>query len=77
MSNRVVSADQLIDQLWGDHSARLRHDRFAGSRLAAAQGARRRRPVIVTRPPGYLIQLEPDQLDLHRFEHLLERPTAT
>ena len=27
--------------------------------------------LIVTRPPGYLIRLERDQLDLHRFEHLL------
>jgi DNA-binding SARP family transcriptional activator/nucleotide-binding universal stress UspA family protein len=28
---------------------------------------------LVTRPPGYVLELEPDELDLARFEHLVER----
>src|SRR5207249_8983242 len=28
--------------------------------------------VLVTRSPGYLLRVEPGELDLHRFEHLVE-----
>ena len=28
--------------------------------------------MIVTKPPGYLLELTPEQLDLHRFERLVE-----
>src|SRR5262249_9666247 len=31
---------------------------------------------IVTRPPGYLIRVEPDELDLVRFERLSDEGTA-
>jgi DNA-binding SARP family transcriptional activator/ABC-type transport system substrate-binding protein len=31
---------------------------------------------LVTRSPGYVLQLEPDQLDLHRFERLREEARA-
>jgi Bacterial transcriptional activator domain len=32
--------------------------------------------MLITRPPGYILQLEPQQLDLHRFEGLVEEPDA-
>jgi DNA-binding SARP family transcriptional activator len=69
-ANEVVPADRLIDELWGAdpprtaanalqvHVSRLR-------RLLAAED------VVVTREPGYLIRVEPDELDLLRFEQLL------
>ena len=38
----VVSADRLIDELWGDRPARHRRQGAAGARLPAAAGARRR-----------------------------------
>ena len=34
------------------------------------------REVLVTRAPGYALELEPDQLDLHRFERLLGEGSA-
>ena len=78
-ANQVVSTDRLIDELWGD-----RPPKTAGHALqvfvsdlrralgapAASEGAG---PRIVTRAPGYLIEVEPGQLDLHRFERLAEQ----
>ena len=70
-ANRVVTADQLIDQLWGESppssGTTALQVRVSQLRKTLGDGG----SLIVTRPPGYLIRLERDQLDLHRFEHLL------
>ena len=70
-ANRVVSVDQLIDHLWGEtppsSGATALQVRVSQLRKALGDGG----SLIVTRPPGYLIQIQRDQLDLHRFEHLL------
>ena len=70
-ANEVVSTDRLIDELWGEqppkaatnalqyHVSRLR-------KLLASSEA------IVTKEPGYLIRVGPDELDLLRFERLVE-----
>ena len=60
----------------GRAAARVGGDGAAGVRLAAAQAARSGRvrsdrELLVTRAPGYVLQVEPDQLDLRRFERLL------
>jgi YVTN family beta-propeller protein len=79
-ANEVVSSDRLIDELWGDHPppsaakslqvhvSRLRQslDRGGGSGPDS---------VILTRGGGYLIQLQPDELDRTRFESLLDEGT--
>jgi DNA-binding SARP family transcriptional activator len=71
--NRVVSGDRLSDLLWGDHppasGATALQVRISQLRKGLGEGG----AVIVTRAPGYLIWLEPGQLDLHRFELLVER----
>jgi DNA-binding SARP family transcriptional activator len=70
--NRVVSSDQLIDLLWGDEPP------ASGSTALQVRVSQLRKALggagahIVTRPPGYLIQLEREQFDLHRFELLVE-----
>ena len=51
--------------------ARARGGRAAGQRLAAAEGAAGGR-ARTTRPPGYVVRVEPDALDLHRFERLVD-----
>jgi DNA-binding SARP family transcriptional activator len=69
--NEVVSADRLIDELWGEHGP--------GSGRTALQVlvSKLRRALgdagapLITRPPGYVMRLEREQLDLHRFEQLL------
>jgi DNA-binding SARP family transcriptional activator len=69
-ANEVVSADRLIDELWGDSppgtAANVLQGYVSHLRKALGPGA------IATRAPGYAIELEPGQLDLHRFEALVE-----
>jgi DNA-binding SARP family transcriptional activator len=64
-----VSVDRLIDELWGaSPPATARKSvqvRVAGLRRAV------RGDVLLTRGDAYLVRLEPNQLDLQRFEHLL------
>jgi predicted ATPase/DNA-binding SARP family transcriptional activator len=68
--NEVVPADRLIDELWGEDSP---EDAAAAlrvnvSRLRKALAG----DVLTTRSPGYVLRVEPDALDLHRFERLVD-----
>lgn len=68
--NELVPADRLIDDLWGEDSpadaaAALRVN---VSRLRKALS----QDVLTTRAPGYVLRVEPDELDLHRFERLVD-----
>ena len=69
-ANEVVSTDRLIDDLWGEAPPRtaLNTLQYYVSQLRKLLGAER----IVTQPPGYLIRVEADELDLARFERLVE-----
>jgi DNA-binding SARP family transcriptional activator len=64
-----VSVDRLIDELWDDSppptARKSVQVRVAGLRRALGGG------VLLTRGDAYLVWLEPNQLDLHRFEQLL------
>ena len=73
-ANQVVATDRLIDQLWGDEAPETVKVILQGyiSSLRKALGA----GMIVTRAPGYAIQVEAELLDLHRFESLLARARA-
>lgn len=68
--NEVVPADRLIDELWGEDSPQSAAAalRVNVSRLRKALP----QDVLTTRSPGYVIRVEPDQLDLHRFERLVD-----
>ena len=73
-AGEVVSVDRLIDELWGDeppataaHTIQVFVSRL---RKALEQGGFSR---LRTRAPGYVVDLEPDELDLARFERLVER----
>jgi DNA-binding SARP family transcriptional activator len=70
--NEVVSTDRLIDEVWGGDApptaAKVLHVYVSQLRKALdPEGGRR---VIVTRPPGYTIQLAAGELDVQRFERL-------
>jgi DNA-binding SARP family transcriptional activator len=69
-ANEVVSTDRLIDDLWGEAPPRtaLNTLQYYVSQLRKLLGADR----IVTQPPGYAIRVEPDELDLARFEGLVQ-----
>jgi DNA-binding SARP family transcriptional activator len=69
-ANEVVPADRLIDELWGEDSP---EDAAAALRVNVSR-LRKALPqdVLATRSPGYLVRVEPDALDLHRFERLVD-----
>jgi predicted ATPase/DNA-binding SARP family transcriptional activator len=68
----VVSADRLIDVLWGEDPPAT-----AGKALQVYVSQLRRAlgdaNPIITRANGYAVELEPGQLDLDRFEALVEQ----
>jgi DNA-binding SARP family transcriptional activator/ABC-type transport system substrate-binding protein len=78
-ANEVVSSDRLIEELWGEQppqaAATALHGHVSRLRkLLGGDGSSER--LLVTRPPGYMLQLEPEQLDLHRFERLRDEARA-
>ncbi|WP_460405939.1 BTAD domain-containing putative transcriptional regulator, partial [Actinophytocola sediminis] len=68
---RVVSADRLIDDLWGAALPANPADALQTvvSRLRRAIGA----GLVVRRPPGYLLDVPPDAVDSGRFAGLADR----
>ena len=74
-ANEVVSTDRLIDELWGDappkSAANMVQGYVSHLRDALEPGrARGEHQLLVSRPPGYALQIRPDQLDAERFERL-------
>ena len=91
-AGEVVSVDRLADLLWGDdqpdhpagalHSqvARLRQALRAGGAAVAGGdqggGPGGERGWLLTRPPGYLLAVRPEEVDAGRFERLLAEADA-
>lgn len=69
-ANEVVSRDRLIDELWGEDPPKAAANVLQTyvSHLRKVIGAE----TLVTRAPGYAIEIAPGQLDLHNFERLVE-----
>jgi len=87
-SNRVVSRDRLVGELFADLSPNsadhaLRNQISRLRKVLSATGVDP--PRLVAQPPGYLLRVEPEELDLEDFEGLFAegrealaggRPTA-
>src|SRR5438132_1643080 len=73
-ANDVVSSDRLVEALWGERPPAKALNALHGhvSALRKGLGAER----IETRAPGYLLLVEPGELDADRFEHLLAASRA-
>jgi len=72
--NRVVPADDLIDQLWGEDppdTARKTLQSYV-THLRRALGPDR----FEWRAPGYVLHLDPQELDAARFESLVQEAKA-
>ncbi len=75
-ANEVVSTDRLFEILWGAQppvtAANTLQTYVSHLRSALEPDRARRGPsrLIVTREPGYILVVEPDQIDAARFERL-------
>jgi DNA-binding SARP family transcriptional activator len=69
-ANEVVPADRLVDELWGEDSP---EDGAAALRVNVSR-LRKALPegVLTTRSRGYVVRVAADQLDLDRFERLVD-----
>jgi DNA-binding SARP family transcriptional activator len=73
-AGRVVSADRLVEELWPEqppgtagHAVQV-----YVSQLRKALGA----DAISTQRPGYVLVLDPEHIDVHRFERLADEGRA-
>ena len=68
-AGRVVPTEVMVDRLWGEEPPRTAITSLQNtiSRLRKLLGADR----LLTKPPGYAVCVEPDELDLARFEGLV------
>src|SRR3954466_5327412 len=69
-AGRAVSADQLVDGLWGPESSAAARNGLQGlvSKLRRALGSA---SLVATRGGGYALEVPAEAVDLHRFEHLV------
>jgi DNA-binding SARP family transcriptional activator len=71
-ANQAVSSDRLIEELWPGEAPESHAGALQASvsrlRKALGPGAE----LLVTLPTGYVIKLAPGQLDLDRFERLVQ-----
>ena len=69
-ANRVVSRDELIDELLSDQPAGSaeRMLRVQVSRLRKVLADGDSQPRLLAQPPGYLLRVEHGELDLHAFD---------
>ncbi len=73
-ANRVAARERLIDDLWGDRAPETATTALQGyvSALRKTVGPER----IITHAPGYLLRVDPEAVDLGRFERLTREGRA-
>ncbi len=73
-ANELVPSDRLIDELWAERppptAAKILQNAVSQLRKALGDGR------LLTRPPGYVLRVEPGELDLEQFDRLAERGRA-
>jgi DNA-binding SARP family transcriptional activator len=77
-ANEVVSTDRLIDELWGAEAPQTaaKSLQVHVSQLRKVLEPNRRSgeagELLCTQSPGYLLRLDPEQLDIERFKRLYD-----
>jgi DNA-binding SARP family transcriptional activator len=68
--NRVVSTDRIIDSLWGEEPPKTAATSLQNfvSQLRKLLGPE----TLLTKPPGYELRLEQEQLDFEQFRRLVD-----
>jgi DNA-binding SARP family transcriptional activator len=71
-SGETISVDRMVDEIWGDSppptAGKIAKNAISQLRTAIGHGD----DVIRTEAGGYVLHLEPDALDAHRFEALVQ-----
>ena len=71
----TLSSDRLIDELWGEEppatAAKTLQVHVSRLRKALASGSGGATDMVVTSPHGYGLEIDPEQVDAHRFERML------
>jgi DNA-binding SARP family transcriptional activator/Flp pilus assembly protein TadD len=72
-ANQVLAAERLIDLLWGGRPPATARNTLQTlvRRLRRQLAPDEATGPLLTQPPGYLLRVDPDRLDLARFERLL------
>ncbi|MEX5720773.1 ATP-binding protein [Geodermatophilus maliterrae] len=72
-TGRVLAVPALVDALWGEELPANPGNALQGrvSKLRRALAVAGLADVLVTRPPGYLLDVDPAQVDALRFAHLV------
>ncbi|MEU7060688.1 BTAD domain-containing putative transcriptional regulator [Streptomyces sp. NPDC046197] len=79
---QVVRADQLVDELWGEHPPRRPHATLQTymshlrRALTSKRGPDKTAAPLHYRAPGYVLTLEAGAVDLYRFDQLVARGQA-
>jgi DNA-binding SARP family transcriptional activator/tetratricopeptide (TPR) repeat protein len=72
-ANEVVSRDRLLHELWGEDppetAPKMIQIYVSRLRKILEQGAATR--ALVTQPPGYVLRVDPENIDAYRFERLV------
>jgi len=70
-ANEVVSAERLLDDLWGERQP------ASGAKALHVYVSQLRKVIgddrVLTRPPGYALHVDPEELDVTRFQRLREQ----
>ncbi|MEM7287017.1 MAG: extracellular solute-binding protein [Actinomycetota bacterium] len=76
-ANTVVSTDSLLDELWGPDEGASRQNAlwvYVSGLRGALEPDRQKRTdgtILLTRSPGYVLEVDPSSIDAIRFERLL------
>jgi DNA-binding SARP family transcriptional activator len=72
-ANEVVPTERLAEELWPGNVPKTATKAIQVYVSALRKTFGQGRGALETRGPGYLLRVEPGELDLHEFERLLER----
>lgn len=72
-AGQVITADRLVEELWHGHPPRRAQVTLRSylSRLRTTLEQAAGRPVLLTRAPGYVLDIDPGEVDATRFERLV------
>lgn len=74
MANQIVHVDSLVGQVWGDAQPTTARSALYSYVARLRRLLPAKEPVrIIRRSGGYMLEVDPDSVDLHRFRNLVAR----